>query len=316
MIPALKLFFTGIVLGIGNVIPGVSGGTLAVIFNVYDRLIGVITLNIKKILREWKFWLPLLAGVVTGILLFSRLIEFLFDQYPVPVKFFFTGIILGSIPLIFRRAKKPGAAFPPVSGLVCAIAALAVMFCMAFLNPENSAASALFSNITVISVMFLFLAGMTAAVAMIIPGISGSFMLLAMGVYFTVIGSVSRLTAPLAAFAGGSRDIGGLLSALVNPLLILIPFGIGVIAGLLAGAALVRFLMKKAPLQTYGAILGLITGSIAVIFPRSGLTGFPVIIVSVIALLGGAALSAFFSAKDAARGQGCSRRKTMPPQNM
>jgi putative membrane protein len=59
MIEAVKLFFIGIILGVANVIPGVSGGTLAVVFNVYDRLINVISLNVKKIISEWKFLLPL-----------------------------------------------------------------------------------------------------------------------------------------------------------------------------------------------------------------------------------------------------------------
>lgn len=295
MISAVKLVLIGIVIGIGNVIPGVSGGTLAVVFNIYDRLIGVITLKIGKILREWRFVLPLLAGVAIGILLFSRLIAFLFGCFPVPSKFFFIGIILGSIPLIFGRAKKPGAAFMPRSGAVCAGIAFAAMLVMAFLKADNSVD---FSRITAFGVILLFAAGAAAAVAMIIPGISGSFILLAAGVYFTVIGAVSQLTEPAGAFIRGAISAAEALAALHRPFLILLPFGAGVIAGLLAGAALVRLLLEKAPFQTYGAILGLIAGSAAVIFPRDGWTGAPVIALSVITLLCGAGLSLLFSRKE------------------
>jgi putative membrane protein len=142
--------------------------------------------------------------------------------------------------------------------------------------------------------ILFFLAGSVAAIAMIIPGISGSFMLLAMGLYFTVIGALSRLTVPVGAFIRGGYSIAKLLAALNRPFLILIPFGFGIIAGLLSGAALVRLLLKKVPFQTYGAILGLVSGSVAVIFPREGWTG-PVLVLSGITLLCGLNLSLFFS---------------------
>ena len=106
MISAFRLFGIGIILGIANVIPGVSGGTMAVVFGVYDRLIAVITPQIKKILAAWKFWLPLGVGLVAGILLFARFFTWAFEHYPAPVRCFFTGIILGSLPLIFFKARS------------------------------------------------------------------------------------------------------------------------------------------------------------------------------------------------------------------
>jgi putative membrane protein len=293
MVQILKFFAIGIVLGIANVIPGVSGGTMAVVFNIYDNLIGVITFNIKKILSEWRFWAPLLAGIIAGVILFSKLITFLFLNYPAPAKCFFIGIILGSIPLIYNRAKKPGSAFMPVSGSICAIIALLVILCMVLVRPDGNALD--FSQISFPGIVFLFAAGMIAAVAMIIPGISGSFMLLAMGVYSVIIGAVSGLTQPVSVFIKGNQNVISTLSTLQRPLLILIPFGIGVVAGLLAGASLVRVLIEKAPLQTYGAILGLITGSILVIYPRGGFSGIPVVITSLVCLLFGAGLSLLFS---------------------
>ena len=98
----IRLIVIGVILGVANVIPGVSGGTLAVVFNIYDRLINVITLNVKKILSEWKFILPLVVGMGLGIILFSKAITFLFENYPVQTNWFFIGIILGSIPMIAK----------------------------------------------------------------------------------------------------------------------------------------------------------------------------------------------------------------------
>jgi putative membrane protein len=105
----IKLFAIGIILGVANVIPGVSGGTMAVVFGIYNRLIDLISLNVKKIFSQWKFILPLGAGLVTGVLLFSKIITFLFNKFPIQTNWFFIGIILGSIPMIFTHwlnAKK------------------------------------------------------------------------------------------------------------------------------------------------------------------------------------------------------------------
>ena len=99
----IKLFAIGIILGVANVIPGVSGGTMAVVFGIYNRIIDLISFNIKKIISQWKFILPLGAGLVTGVLLFSKIITYLFNNFPIQTNWFFIGIILGSIPMLFTH---------------------------------------------------------------------------------------------------------------------------------------------------------------------------------------------------------------------
>ena len=270
---ALKLIGVGVILGVANVIPGVSGGTLAVVFNVYDRLIQVITLNIKKILAEWKFLLPLIAGMALGILLFSKLITFLFAHYPVQTNWFFIGIILGSIPMIYKRFlySSPGEKknIPPVSSIICIAVALAIMAVMTFMEVSDTG-NAIQTEFSLSLAARLFISLAFAAIAMIIPGISGSFLMLVVGVYSTVIAAVADLNVPL-----------------------LVPAALGAIAGLLGGAGLVRFLMSKVPSQTYGAILGLVLGSILVIFPGfgSGMT----LAASMLCAAGGFLLSFFAS---------------------
>ncbi len=253
----MRLIGVGIILGVANVIPGVSGGTMAVVFNIYDRLIGVITLNVKKIVSEWKFILPLVLGMGLGIILFSKAITFLFQNYPVQTNWFFIGIILGSIPMLLKRLvsasrkSRGGEAAArscpvPFSAIVCGVAALAVMAVMTYLEVSESGAP-IQTELSPALAVRLMIGLACATIAMIIPGISGSFLMLVVGVYSTVIAAISDLNIPL-----------------------LVPAVIGGVVGLLGGAKLVRLLMAKVPAQTYGAILGLVLGSILVIFPGFG----------------------------------------------
>ncbi|ULQ59682.1 DUF368 domain-containing protein [Brucepastera parasyntrophica] len=265
----IKTFCIGIILGIANVIPGVSGGTIAVVFNVYDRLINIITLNIKKILKDWLFILLLILGILVGVFVFARLITWLFDSYPVPTAFFFIGIILGSIPFIGKRAK--GERFTPLSFalIACGIGVMAAMF---FINRYAGVSSeTVITELSVSAFFLMFLFGFIGAIAMIIPGISGSLILLIIGGYRSVIRALSDFNIPL-----------------------LVPLALGILSGLLIGAGFVRFLLARVPVHTYCIILGLVIGSVLPVFP--GLPGDAVsVLVSAAALLLGGFISWFFS---------------------
>lgn len=276
----VKLVLKGIVLGIANVIPGVSGGTMAVVFNVYDKIIELITPDVRKILAAWKFWLPLGIGMAAGILAFSKIITELLSRFPIPTTYFFIGLIIGSIPLIIRKLTSSGKKKPDLLLVLSFLFGLALVLSMIILGSgdvdgakEASKAAAIDSEQTMTAgkAALIFISGAAAAVAMIIPGISGSFLLLALGMYGTVMAAISRL------------DV-----------IFLIPFALGVLVGLVFGAALVRFLMKKAPAHTYAAILGLVAGSVVLIYP--GFAPFPVILVSAATLVAGFA-AAYFSSR-------------------
>lgn len=279
----IKLIVIGVILGVANVIPGVSGGTLAVVFNIYDRLISVITLNVKKIFSEWKFILPLVVGMGLGIILFSKAITFLFEHYPVQTNWFFIGIILGSIPMIIKRllvasknsAKGAEKKAVPVSAIVCGVVALGIMAIMTYVNVAESGAP-IQTELTPVLAVKLFIGLACATIAMIIPGISGSFLMLVVGIYSTIIAAISDFNIPL-----------------------LIPAVIGGAVGLLGGAKLVRFLMAKVPAQTYGAIMGLVLGSILVIFPGFG--GFATLATSLLAAAVGFVVS-FFAGREKIEG--------------
>lgn len=325
---AIKLTLIGIVIGITNVIPGVSGGTVAVVFGIYDKLIELISLNIKKVFSLWKFWLPLAAGIAAGIVLFSKLMRLFFNLYPAAAHWFFIGLIAGCIPFLAVTVKKESARsstvahtpFVPASStavpdssttaerrtaldgsapvsdsstaksalflsvgwrriaVLCAAAALLIV--LNKLNAKQSFYSGQSepTSQTIVQTLPTFFlcaklcAGTAlAAAAAIIPGISGSFLLLILGIYNTVIQAVSDFNIPL-----------------------LLPIVAGAAAGLLGGATFIRFLLAKAPSYTYSGVLGLTAGALAVLYP-----GFPAGTEAVFSVLLCAAgfAAAFFSTR-------------------
>lgn len=294
----IKLFAIGIILGVANVIPGVSGGTMAVVFGIYNRLIDLISLNVKKIFSQWKFILPLGAGLVTGVLLFSKIITFLFNKFPIQTNWFFIGIILGSIPMIFTHwlnAKKqpPLPIQPPlpqqtqqllqiqqtqqtpskkipISSIICCAISLAIMILMVIFKSEKPETQ-ITPGFSLYNAIVMFVGLAIAAIAMIIPGISGSFIMLALGIYSTVIGAIDSFN-----------------------IYLLIPGALGAIVGLLCGAKLVRILMSKIPSQTYGIIFGLIVGSVFVIFPTAGYSPL-IVLTSIVCAAAGFLVSFLFS---------------------
>ena len=283
----IKLFAIGIILGVANVIPGVSGGTMAVVFGIYNRLIDLISLNVKKIFSQWKFILPLGAGLVTGVLLFSKIITFLFNKFPIQTNWFFIGIILGSIPMIFTHwlnAKKhPSLPEPteqteqatkskkiPISSIICCAISLAIMILMVIFKSEKPDTQ-ITPGFSLYNAIVMLVGLAIAAIAMIIPGISGSFIMLALGIYSTVIGAIDSFN-----------------------IYLLIPGALGAIVGLLCGAKLVRILMSKIPSQTYGIIFGLILGSVFVIFPTAGYSPL-IVLTSIVCAAAGFLVSFLFS---------------------
>ena len=289
----IRLALIGIAIGMANVIPGVSGGTLAVVFNIYDKFVNAITPNVKKLIANWRFILPLLGGMAVGVLIFSKLITILYSKFPVQTNFFFTGLIIGSIPLLFGFMAKSEngekmSLVKKITVVICALAGLLALLFFTYLEVKfgGSEAKAVSEGFVLppLSTKLaarIFIAGFIGAVAMIIPGISGSLLMLILGVYTIVMGSIPALF---------TRDM-------VHAFLLLLPNGIGVIIGLISGAQLVKWLIKKVPNHTYAVIFGLLCGSAINIFPGfSAISGVGAAIACVLCLLGGAAM-AYFSAK-------------------
>ncbi len=237
----IRNVIAGAIIGVANIIPGVSGGTMAVVLGVYDKLISSISLNLKKLKQNWLFLLTILGGAGVGILLFANILTYCFENYNVPTQFFFIGLIAGSIPLIYEKTTEHKK-FQTINIIPFSITLLSMILLGAIKEPSNLGIQ---TNLSVSLFVILVLSSILASISMIIPGLSGSFILKALGQYETVLAAIDRL------------DI-----------IMLIPVGIGVVIGILGGAKLISILFKKFHQGIYAAILGLIIGSIFTIIPK------------------------------------------------
>ncbi|MBQ9992100.1 MAG: DUF368 domain-containing protein [Firmicutes bacterium] len=256
----LKTILTGGIIGLANIIPGVSGGTLAVIMGVYDRLIGLTKKGALK--KDWRFLLLLLIGMASSILLCSKVFAFLFENFQIAPSLVFFGMILGSLPMIFKLSlsycpEEKGKKKLPAASIAAFVLSFAVMIGLTVLDllgvSMEISAEPSFSL-----AVLLFFGGVLAAVSMVLPGISGSLMMVVIGVYTIVITMLSGLTD----FAAVDYW---------QNVLLLIPFGIGVLIGLVLGLNAVRILLEKKPATMYFAILGLVAGSLLTVLPFEAL---------------------------------------------
>lgn len=235
----------GALIGVANTVPGVSGGTIAVVTGIYDELME----SIARFVKNWKFLAALIIGAGAGILLFARVIEFLMESYPYQTLYTFIGLILGGIPFLWGKADFTS---PPRIGWIAAfLISLGLILLMG--RGGEPGVSKPITTLTPGSAVRVFLAGVAAAGAMIIPGVSGSFLLLLMGMYSTFIGAVNDMNLPLIFF-----------------------ICLGMAAGILVIARAMAWLLRTFPQATYAAIFGLIIGSLITLWPGflSGLPGF------------------------------------------
>lgn len=238
----LFLILKGFLLGIANIIPGVSGGTLAITLGIYNDLIDAISHFFKKIKKNMTFLIPLGIGMVIAILLGSKVISLSLDKYPFPTTLFFIGLIVGGIPLLTKKIKRKK--LTPIN-IASFLLPFSIVMLMTFLNSGNNAVN--LTEINVIKMFLLFAVGIVAAATMVIPGVSGSFVLMLLGYYKPIVETIGNLTN---------------FKELIHNILILAPFGLGVLIGIILIAKLVEYLLKKHELPTYYAIIGFVTSSV------------------------------------------------------
>lgn len=238
----------GIVIGISNVIPGVSGGTMMVSMGIYDRLILVLTHFVKRMKEAVALLVPIGIGMLLAIAIFAKLFsEVLFPRFPLQTNLFFIGLILGGLPIIYKKVKGVSIKLPQVIAFLLFFVLVTVL---AFVGEGGSADADI--TFSVGNVLKLFGVGVIAAATMVIPGVSGSMIMMILGYYNTIINTINECIDALRAF-----DIPALLDTFV----VLVPFGIGVVVGIVAVAKLIEFMLKKYPAITYWAIIGLIVAS-------------------------------------------------------
>ena len=242
------LIIKGIVIALANIIPGVSGGTLMITLGVYEQIIDIISHPLENIKKNWKFILFIGIGAVIGVLGFSKLISYCLDKFPLATPLFFIGLIIGGLPLLFRKGKVSSNI--KISNLLIFLITFGIVLLFTFLKSGDNVV-AITTDLK--GIILLFLVGIVSASSMIIPGISGSFMLMLLGYYKPIIDVVSNLTK---------------LNSLWDNLKILIPFGIGLVVGIVLVAKLIEYLLKKYEIKTYFGVIGFVLASIiAIIVP-------------------------------------------------
>lgn len=243
-------FLKGMIISVSQIIPGVSGGTIAIILGIYDDLIHAVNNILNDFKNQYKILLQVGCGAILGIVLFSNIVKTIIEAYPMETGYFFIGVILGGAPLMYKKgmtykfSKK---------NLMYLFLGIIIVLLMSKKYEDNSA---IISAIGILDFVWLFIGGIIIAIALILPGISGSFMLLMLGLYNTVLTAVSDVN-----------------------FIVLLPIGLGIIIGTIITAKSIERLLVNYPSQTYMIILGFVLGSVVSIYP-----GFPKGVTAIVSL--------------------------------
>lgn len=246
------IFIKGLIIGGTMMVPGVSGGTMAMILGIYDKLISSISSFNRNKRHNFLFLLIIVSGGLLGIYVLSKPLEYLLEKFTVPTMYFFAGAVVGSIPLIYRKSllnkfSYRGCAYV----LIGAVIVLAITLIPTDLLGSNNE-----------SVFLLLLAGLIAAIALVLPGISVSYLLLVLGIYDDTTAAINELD-----------------------LVYLSTLGIGLLIGIIVFTRILERAMEKHPQPTYLVILGFVMGSLYEIIPGVP-SGFEILVSIVTFALG------------------------------
>lgn len=249
----IKDIFKGICIGSGAILPGISSGVLCVIFGIYDKLINSVLGLFHDFKKNFFFLLPIGIGGIIGVILLGNLLEFFFSQYPMPTKYAFIGLILGSIPLLLHKihTKKSFHKHYVIYAFISfGIGLLMVLFenhieDSAFFttntNPTNLLTTT--SMLPLNLILFLIIAGFFMSIGIVVPGVSSTLILMCFGIYDMYLKAIG-----------------------VFNLTFLIPLGIGVILGGFTFLKIIKYLLDHYYMQTFYSIIGFTLGSILVLY--------------------------------------------------
>ena len=241
----LILFIKGIVLGVAFVIPGVSGGTLAVLLGIYEELIEAASNFYKNMVNFKKYFmylLPIGLGIIFSVAVFAKLIKFGLEKSPIITILIFLGMIIGGIPALVRNVKGTKI---NLKDMTLMLVGLIIVISMLIFHKSNS--NVVLTNMSITGYITLFLVGAIAAVTMVVPGISGSFTLMLIGYYEPILNLVNDITS--------FKNLGP------NLILIFI-FMLGVFIGIIFISKIIEWCLKHYKRETYYAIIGFVLSSI------------------------------------------------------
>lgn len=232
-------YLKGIALGAGAILPGISSGVLCVIFGLYEKLIDSVLNIFKDFKNNFKFLLPICLGGITGILLFGKILKYLFNTYPMQTKFAFIGLIIGCIPILFKKANaKKGFRLHYLIYLIIAF----LMGVLSIILEQFLGSNISYEANT--GYIFLVIAGFFMSIGIVVPGVSSSVILMTFGIYYEYLDAISTLN-----------------------LSILVPLTIGVILGGYLFLKIIKYLLENYFPETFYAIIGFVLGSVLILYP-------------------------------------------------
>lgn len=264
----VKDILQGVAIGVANIIPGVSGGTMMVSMGIYGDVISAVTGVFSHFKQSVKLLFPYAVGMLLGIVSLSFAIGYLFEYYPFQTVMLFIGLIFGGLPLILPKVTGARATIPEI---LIFVAFFALIVGMEFLQQGTD--KVLVAGVE--SAIKLFLIGTVAAATMVIPGVSGSMILMSLGYYTPIINCINEFI--VAVFTLQWTKIWGCMG-------ILVPFGIGVVLGIFLISKLVEYLLSRHERKTYFGILGLLVASPIAVFSgmNMGSLGFVTVLVGIV----------------------------------
>ena len=243
----LSLILKGIVLGTSFILPGVSGGVLSVVMGIYDKLIEAVShfyeswANFKK---YFNFLFFLGVGGIISVLILTNVIEFALNKIPVITILLFVGLIVGGVPQLFNKIKNE-VSFGNILLMFIGIGLLVIM------SFTTGGAGNQVIDTSLISMIKMFGIGVLSSATIVIPGVSGSFLLMVIGYYEPLLRIVNEITS---------------FNNLYNNIIVMIPLGIGLVVGAILIARVIDFCLKKYPVKTYYVIIGFVIASIIEVF--------------------------------------------------
>ncbi|HDZ6535363.1 TPA: DUF368 domain-containing protein [Staphylococcus aureus] len=238
----------GFAMGTSDLVPGVSGGTIALLLGIYNQFIASISdIFSRRFWPSFTFLIPIIIGMLLAMGSLSNLFNYLLSQHHIPTMFFFGGLIIGIVPYLLKISNYKTSF--TTKHYMMVIAGIAILIVITLMNNGDKHAGETLTLSTSLIIKY-FIAGMCASSAMLLPGISGSFMLLVFGVYGTVMLAISEVVK--LNFAG---------------LPILLAVGFGVLAGFIISSKIIQYFLTHHKLMTFALIIGFVVGSLFAVFP-------------------------------------------------
>ncbi|HCU8646485.1 TPA: DUF368 domain-containing protein [Staphylococcus aureus] len=238
----------GFAMGTSDLVPGVSGGTIALLLGIYNQFIASISgIFSRRFWPSFTFLIPIIIGMLLAMGSLSNLFNYLLSQHHIPTMFFFGGLIIGIVPYLLKISNYKTSF--TTKHYMMVIAGIAILIVITLMNNGDKHAGETLTLSTGLIIKY-FIAGMCASSAMLLPGISGSFMLLVFGVYGTVMLAISEVVK--LNFAG---------------LPILLAVGFGVLAGFIISSKIIQYFLTHHKLMTFALIIGFVVGSFFAVFP-------------------------------------------------